>query len=275
MRSTTAGDTGYYIERSLLTPGAARESKASNQSNGSEDGLQFKGWRLPAHEIEKLVLTRLCGFLRDRGALLKALPLARKSPDVVSAIFTRAEKLAEMCDAGSVADQVVAAHVQRIIVAQDRVAIEVDRKALAARLLNQDAVPASKAKKRGAFTIDVPVRFRRRGVEAKLVVLDPQHPASEPDPNLIKALARAHEWFGQIVRGEADGVGAIARVERLDRAYVTRLVCLAFLAPDITKAILEGRQPPELTAKLLISFALKVPLLWTEQAGANQLEQQG
>jgi DNA invertase Pin-like site-specific DNA recombinase len=258
----------YYIERSLLKPGAARESKASNQSNESEDGLQAKGWRLPAHEIEKLVLTRLYGLLKDRGALLKTLPLGRKSPDVFSAIFARAEKLAEMCDAGSFADQVevVAAHVQRITVAQDRVAIEVDREALAARLLNQIAVPASKARKRGAITIDVPVKFRRRGVEAKLVVLDHQHPASEPDANLIKALVRAHEWFGQIVRGEADGVGAIARVERLDRAYVTRVMCLVFLAPEITTATLEGRQPTELTAKRLITYALGVPLLWQKQA---------
>ena len=54
------------------------------------------------------------------------------------------------------------------------------------------------------------------GVEAKLVVLDSQHYASGPDPNRIKALGRAHEWFGQIVRGQHDGVGAIARVERLE-----------------------------------------------------------
>ena len=113
--------------------------------------------------------------------------------------------------------------------------------------------------------IEVPVRFRRRGVEAKLVVLDQRQPASEPDANLVKALARAHEWFGRIVRGEANGVGDIARAERLDRSYVTRSLCLAFLAPEITKAILEGRQPTELTAKRLIGSALKIPLLWADQ----------
>ena len=50
-----------------------------------------------------------------------------------------------------------------------------------------------------------------------------------------------------------------------DRTYVTRVLCLAFLAPEITKAILEGRQPTELTAKRLISSALKIPLLWADQ----------
>lgn len=109
------------------------------------------------------------------------------------------------------------------------------------------------------------MRFRRRGVEAKLVVLDQQHPSSEPDPALVKALARAQAWFGQIVRGERDGIGAIARAERLDRAYVSRVLCLAFLAPEMTKAILEGRQPMGLTAKKYLSISLRYPLLWSDQ----------
>ena len=111
----------------------------------------------------------------------------------------------------------------------------------------------------------MPVRLRRRGVEAKLVIQGQGDSDCSPDPKLVKALARAHEWFGRIVRGEADGIGAVARAERLDRAYVTRIICLAFLAPEITKALLQGRQQTELTAKRLIACALGVPLLWQEQ----------
>ena len=110
------------------------------------------------------------------------------------------------------------------------------------------------------------MRFRRRGVEAKLVVLDQRrHQASEPDANLVKALARAHEWFGRIVRGEANGISDIASAEGLCRTLVTRVLCLAFLAPEITKAILEGRQRRELTSKRLITGALKTPILWADQ----------
>ena len=57
----------------------------------------------------------------------------------------------------------------------------------------------------------------------------------------------------------------IARAEGLNRAYISRFLCLAFLAPEITKAILEGRQPTELTAKRLIRLALMIPLLWPDQ----------
>jgi site-specific DNA recombinase len=109
----------------------------------------------------------------------------------------------------------------------------------------------------------VPVRFRRRGVEAKLVI--DKQAAAEPDPNLVKLIARAHEWFGRIARCEAAGIGDIARTERIDRTHVTRVVCLAFLAPRITEMILQGRQPIELTAKRLKMLALDIPALWHDQ----------
>ena len=256
----------YYIERSLLTPETAKEDKAGRQVDGSES-FQAKGWRLPAHQIEQLVLKQVAAFLRDRGALLDTVRCKRKSPDRVSALLAHASTLAEVCDAGSFASQVevVASLVRRVTVAQSQVTIEIDRKGLAERLLDQKASSTSKAENRRPIMLEVPVRFRRRGVEAKLIVLGPQQPAPEADANLVKALVRAHEWFGRIARGEVNGLGDIAKSERLCRTYITRVVCLAFLAPEITKAILEGRQPTELTAKRLIRSALKMPVLWTDQ----------
>jgi hypothetical protein len=97
------------------------------------------------------------------------------------------------------------------------------------------------------------------------MVLGQHGPAAVLDANLVKALARAHEWLGRIVRGEANGIGDVARAQGLCRTYVTRVVGLAFLEPEITKAILEGRQPTELTAKRLIRSALKLPVLWSDQ----------
>ena len=126
-------------------------------------------------------------------------------------------------------------------IAKDKVTIEIKHEGLTDLLLDRKA-SSPREKDRPPISIEVPVRFRRRGVEAKLIVLS-QHPAaSEPDINLVKVLARAHEWWGSIARGEAKGIGDIARAEGFNRAYVTRFLCLAFLAPEITRAILEGRQ---------------------------------
>jgi site-specific DNA recombinase len=87
--------------------------------------------------------------------------------------------------------------------------------------------------------IHAPIELRRRGVEAKLIVLG--RSGSEPDANLIKALTRAHDWLTRIVHGEAKGPGDIARSKRLCRTYVTRVLSLAFLAPDIAEKLMEGR----------------------------------
>jgi DNA invertase Pin-like site-specific DNA recombinase len=256
----------YYAERSLLTAEAGKAKSGAPHLNGGGNGVQTKGWRLPAHQIEQLVLKRLGGFLRDRAAILDAAGLKRTSPDFVSAILGRASKLANMCGPGASALhlEIIAALVRRITVAQDQVTIEIDPNGLVERLVGQ-ASPKHNGKDDPAILIKAPVRFRRRGVEAKLVVLDQQSPAAV-DAKLLRALARAHDWFGRILCGEAYGIGAIASAEGLDRTYVTRVICLAFLAPEIAKAILEARQPTELTAKQLFRSAHKVPLLWADQA---------
>jgi hypothetical protein len=127
----------YYVERPLLT--AAKHEKASGapQLKDGGNGVQTKGWRLPAHEIEQLVLNQVAVFLGDRGALLDALRLKRKSPDFVSAVLVRASKLAHECESGSFASslEIVAALVQRITAARDKVTIEIGRDAMAEYLL--------------------------------------------------------------------------------------------------------------------------------------------
>ena len=89
--------------------------------------------------------------------------------------------------------------------------------------------------------------------------------ASDPDRNLVKALARAQEWFGRILRGEASGVGEIARAERLDRTFVTRVICLAFLAPETTRAMMQGASTDRSDSDAAGSSALKIPVSWPEQ----------
>ena len=72
----------YYVERSLLIPAAEKGKSGAPQLNDSGNGVQIKSWRLPAHEIEQLVLKRVAAFLEDRGALLDALHFKRKLPDL-------------------------------------------------------------------------------------------------------------------------------------------------------------------------------------------------
>jgi hypothetical protein len=96
------------------------------------------------------------------------------------------------CESRSFASysEIIADRARRITIAQDQVTLEIERDSLTERLLDQK-VSSSREKDRLPISIEVPVRFRRRGVEVKLVVLNRQHTASEPDASLVKALANS------------------------------------------------------------------------------------
>ena len=86
----------------------------------------------------------------------------------------------------------------------------------------------------------------------------------KPDPALIKVITRAHDWFERISSGKVQSAADIARTEGLTRSYVTRVIRLALLAPDITETILNGGQPPDLSAKRLVRQS-KLPFSWDDQ----------
>lgn len=71
------------------------------------------------------------------------------------------------------------------------------------------------------------------------------HP--HPDATLIKALGRAWSWRRAIERGSVKSVVELARASGSTVRYVTRLLKIAYPAPDIIESILAGRQPRELT----------------------------
>ncbi len=89
------------------------------------------------------------------------------------------------------------------------------------------------------------------GVEAKLVIADPGKTQGQPDPQLCRLVARARLCFDQLASGEVPNVRAMAERDGLHESEISRILPLAFLAPDIVEAILDGRQPVELTAESL------------------------
>ena len=114
--------------------------------------------------------------------------------------------------------------------------------------------------------VELPIRIKRRGVEIRLFI-EPANGAgaiAKPDDVPIKAIARAVCWHDDLTSGRSPSIGAIADAEGISRRYVTQLHSLAFLAPDIIKAILSGRQPVDLTAEALVKH-IDLPLIWDNQ----------
>lgn len=77
-------------------------------------------------------------------------------------------------------------------------------------------------------------------------------------------IAKAHDWFERLSRGKRDSVMAIAQEEQVTGSYVTRVIQLAFLAPDIVQRIHRAEHPLELNANRLIGM-VPLPLAWKEQ----------
>jgi hypothetical protein len=83
---------------------------------------------------------------------------------------------------------------------------------------------------------------------------------------LVKTLRRAWNWRLSLERGRVCSAAELARAEGCTVRYVTRILRLAYLAPDIIEAILAGRQPGELTLARLLKIDL--PLDWHAQREA-------
>ena len=98
------------------------------------------------------------------------------------------------------------------------------------------------------------------------MVINSNHPGAIANPNarLIKLLIRAHRFHATLIGSPDVPFAALAKQEGVSRSYFTRLVRLSYLAPDITQAILDGRQPTDLTTDKLVAHS-RLPLAWHEQ----------
>jgi hypothetical protein len=83
-----------------------------------------------------------------------------------------------------------------------------------------------------------------------------------PDETVIRALARAHRWKRILENGTHASISALAEAEKINRAYVCRLLNLTLLSPEITEAVLDGRQPKGL---MLEDVVRRLPMEWSVQ----------
>ena len=95
------------------------------------------------------------------------------------------------------------------------------------------------------ITIHIPMTFRKRGGRKMVVTPDgaPWAPRPRVDNAMVKALARAFRWQRMLDEGVCGTIEELAKREKVNRGYMSRVLRLTLLAPDIVEAILDGRQP--------------------------------
>ena len=105
-------------------------------------------------------------------------------------------------------------------------------------------------------TLHVPFRIVKRGGRKEMQMPDGAAQPRRTDSTLVKALARAFRWKRLLESGEFVTIAELAEREGIAPTYMTRVLRLTLLAPDIVEAILDGKQGTEVTlARLLEPFA--------------------
>jgi len=111
-------------------------------------------------------------------------------------------------------------------------------------------------------TLNVPFRVVKRGGRKEMQLPEGVKQPRRTDNTLVKALARAFRWKQLLESGEFATIAELAEREGIAPSYMTRVLRLTLLAPDIVEAILDGRQGSGATlSKLLEPF----PGDWRDQ----------
>ena len=123
------------------------------------------------------------------------------------------------------------------------------------------------------LTVRVPFAIRKRGGR-KLVIAPGGAETSAPvrhrvDNAMVKALARGFRWRKLLDTGVYGSIDEIAENEKINSSYVGRLLRMTLLAPDIVEAILDGRQPVQVTLAVLMG---SVAVVWREQKHARMVK---
>ena len=118
-------------------------------------------------------------------------------------------------------------------------------------------------------TLHIPFRVVKRGGRKEMQLPDSAAQPRRTDNTLVKALARAFRWKRMLELGEFATMGELAEREGIAPSYMTRVLRLTLLAPDIVEAILEEKQGPEVT---LVSVLERFPTDWKDQLTHFKLE---
>jgi site-specific DNA recombinase len=222
--------------------------------------------RVPAEEIESLVAAQVRDLCSpDRlGRELGRLEVTHDEQQILIKDVRRHTAKIENDDERGWID-LGRTIIQKIIVGPTQVQVIVDLRKLIAACHLDDAPESRRELGDQPLILDlvVPVRVTRSGRQKSMITLDSDGSHQLINESLVMAVARALKWDREVRDGSS--LSAIARREGVSTTYATRIMPLAFLAPDIAQAIYDGRQPLGLKVK---AASADLPLDWVAQRRA-------
>ena len=241
----------YYVSQSLIK---------RSQPKASEGAC-----RVPAADLEMLVEDRICVLLRDEATLFEV--AGATTVATRRSLVENAAKLARRWPTLPAPDRRAMLHVliSRIDVRPETVDITIQPAVLSDIMKPDLDIRRLSTRPEGPTRVLlVPARLRRTGMETKLLVQGTlgAEPPRRSDRSLLRLVAQARYLSDLVMTGNGKTIRQLAAEAGLSPSYFTRVFRLSFLAPEITKAVLQGRQPPEFSAIKLMragQFALKWP----------------
>ena len=229
--------------------------------------------RLPAREIENRVTERLLSFLKSDAEVFDRLGGAAGGPAASGRLVAAAKTLAlrwPSLRSDELRDLIIS-FVRRIIIQENKIEILLSRTVLRQVLQKGDKFvpttldrPVKSVDPEDLICLAIEAKLKRSGGEVHLVIPPNVSETTfrQPNPSLTKAVARARGWYERVLEGKSSDQRSLTRHAGVTERYIGKVFGCAFLAPDIVEAILEGRQPRDLSFKKLCA---NIPLSWAEQ----------
>lgn len=243
----------YYVSQSLIKRGRPQASEAA--------------CRVPAAELETLVEDRICALLQDEDAVLEV--AGSTTVAMRKSLIENAANLAHRWPALPASEKRAILHavVERVDIRPETVDVSV-RPAALPDVVKPDLDIRRLPEKPGGpvQVLSVSARLRRTGLETKLLIQGAlgAEPPRRSDRSLLRLIAMARRFNELVTTGAGLTVTELATQAGVSRSYFSRVLKLSFLAPDITKAIVQGRQPSELSAVKLMG-AGRFESAWPDQ----------
>jgi DNA invertase Pin-like site-specific DNA recombinase len=226
------------------------------------------GYRIPASEIEPVVLREIIELLRDANRLTDALALGQSKPDLINRMHTGGSRFASTLETAlpGVQRDLIEQIVDEVALTEAGFEIHLNRRALCEELLGE-APSDEDAQDVATVAIKVSAQLTRHGMANRLVV-EGQAPLASgvSDEPLIRAIACGRAWFEELSSGRASSFGEIAKRVGVTDRYVSRIVDLAFLAPELVEAMLAGEGLGDVSVKSLTVERI-LPADWASQKG--------
>jgi len=242
----------YYVSQALLQ---FREKDAGSVT------------RLGGKDIEDIVITQLKDFLGNPNQLLDNLDCDALSATDRQALTKNAKAIAKKWDHQTSEKQItyLKDFIHRITVSQHQVVIHLRGEEVLNNCLKKNLLGQHKLDTSNSIKLTIPVHLKRCGIETKLIMVN--GPTPEAHPSSVKTLQAAQlkalTWNQELITGKVLSASEIAEREKVTSRYVTHILKLAFLSPEIIKSITQGTVPATFNMEVFKKLDLKY--VWSEQ----------